>query len=143
MFSKFAVCKGSQISEGKELSSANSSALFFKLFVRRLTDIGKNNGPKIEPCGTAVSQSDVWPLSKTLWNLPLKKLVIKWNKFSLTPFCFNLNNNPSCQTLSNASDMSRNTPWVSRVRFQSKLEKMLCLMASSWQIHKSPGQKPD
>ena len=67
----------------------------------------------LEPCGTPaclVSQSDVWPLSKTLWNLPLKKLLINWNKFPLTLFFFNLNNNPSCQTLSNALDMSRNIP---------------------------------
>ena len=113
MFSTFAVSKGSQISENKEVSSVNSFTLVFKLSLRSLMHIRKNNGHNIEPCGTPawiVSQSDVWPLSKTLWNLPLRKLLITWNKFPLTPFCFNLkNNNLSCQTLSNAMDMPRNT----------------------------------
>ena len=105
LFSTFADSKGSQISENKEVLSANSLTLLFKLFGRSLMYIMESNGPKIKPCGTSawiVSQSDVWPLGKTLWNLPLKKLVINWNIFPPTPFCFNLNNNTSCQTLSNA-----------------------------------------
>ena len=119
----------------KELSSANGFILLCKLSLRSLIYIRKNNGPNIESCGTAVwivSQSYFWLLSKALWNLPLKKLLINWNKFPLTPFCFNLNNNPSCQTLSNALDMSRNTPRVSRVGLQPKLEKMSWVIASSW-----------
>ena len=78
----------------------------------------QNNCPKIEPCSTTawiVSQVDIWPLSKSLWNLPLKKLVINWNKFPLISFHFNLNNNPSCQTLLNASDMSSSKLRLSRL----------------------------
>ena len=89
LFSTFAVSKGSQISENKEVSSANNLTLLFKLCVRSLIYIRKNNGPNIEPCRAPawiVSQSDVWTLSRTLWNLLLKKLLINWNKFTLTPF---------------------------------------------------------
>ena len=89
LFSTFAVSKWSQISENKEVSSVNNLTLLFRLFVTPLIYIRKNNGPNIEHCGTPawiVSQSDVWPLSRTLWNLPLKKLLINWNKFPLTPF---------------------------------------------------------
>ena len=91
--------------------------------------------PKVKPCGTPgwiIAQSDAWPLRITLWILPLKKLVIQWKKFPQTPFCFNLNNNPSCQTLSQVLHISRNTPWVSRVRMQSKVEKVSWVIASSW-----------
>ena len=68
----------------------------------------ENNGAKIKSCGTAawiVFLSDIWPLRKTLWNLPFKKLEINLNKFPPTPFCLNLNNNPLCQILSNPLDM--------------------------------------
>ena len=69
MYSTFAVSKGSHISENKEVSSANSFTLLFKLLVRPLIYTRKNNGPKIEPSGTpgwVVSQPGVWPLNKTL-----------------------------------------------------------------------------
>ena len=51
LFSTFAVSKGSQISENKVVSSANNLTLLFKLCVRSLIYIRKNNGPNIEPCG--------------------------------------------------------------------------------------------
>ena len=65
-------------------------------------------------------------MNKTLRILPLKKLLINWNQFPLTPFCLNLNNNASCKTLSNALDVSRDTPRVSRVGLQSKLVMSDC-----------------
>ena len=117
------------------------------MLVRSLINIRKTNGPEIESCGTPAWYTcfPIWCLamSKTLWNLPLEKLVINWNKFPLTPVCFNLNNNPSCQTLSNALDISRNTSQVSRVGLQSKLEKMSWVIASSWfKYTNHPGENP-
>ena len=53
LFSTFADSEGSQISENKEVSSANSFTLLFKLFVRSLMYKRENNGPKIKTCGTS------------------------------------------------------------------------------------------
>ena len=133
MFSTFLVSKGQHISKNKVLSSTNTFTLLYKLSVKSY--ISKNNDPNIEPCRTPssiVSYSDIWPLSETLWNVPLKMFLINWNKFPLAPFCFNLNNNPSGQTLSNDLHLSRKTLRVSRVRLQSKIEKMPWVIASSW-----------
>ena len=69
------------------------------------------------------SQSDVTLSSVTLQNLLSKKLVTKGSKFAPTLFCFDLNNNPSCQTLSNALDISKYTTQVCRDGLQSKLKK--------------------
>ena len=90
------VSKRWQISENKEISSANSFTLLFKLSFGSLINTWKSKGPNIEPCGTPariVSQSHLWPLSKTFWNLPLKKLLINWNKIRLIPYCFDSNYN--------------------------------------------------
>ena len=109
----------------------------FQVSKGSLIYIRKNNGLKIEPWGTPawrISQFVIWPLSITLWNLPLKKLVINWNKFPLTPFSFNLSKSPSWQTLSN--DIYGNDIWktsrTSMNRFQSKLEEMSWVIANSW-----------
>ena len=73
----------------------------------------------MEPCSTpalAGNHSDVWPFSSTLWNLLLKKRSIKCNsRESETPTDLSLNISPSCQTLSKALAISRNTLAVSRV----------------------------
>ena len=72
----------------------------------------------MEPCGTPAltgNHSDVWPFSRTLWNLLLKKLSMRLNRESETPVDLSLNIGPWCQTLSKALDISKNTPQVSRV----------------------------
>ena len=99
--------------------------------------IKKKRGPKIDPGGTPArvrSQSEVFPLRMTLWTLSLRKISINPSKFPLKPFCFNLNNKPSCHSLMKGFDMSKNTPQVSKEELESKLRKM---------SQESPGKKPD
>ena len=50
---------------------------------------------------------------------------------------------PSCQTLSNALEMSRKTPLTSAVGLLSKAVYISCIIDSNWTIHESPGRKPD
>ena len=50
---------------------------------------------------------------------------------------------PSCQTLSNALEMSRKTPFTSAVGLLSKAVYISCIIDSNWTIHESPGRKPD
>lgn len=98
-----------------------------------------NDGPRIEPCSTPawiVSQSDVWPLSITLWNLPLKNHAINWYKHHLV-LTETLISHDKLYQMPNASDMSRNTPQVSL-----KLKKLLWMITSSWKTEKSPAWKP-
>ena len=51
-------------------------------------------------------------------------------KFPLAPFCFNLNNTPSCQTLSNALDISRNTP--QKILSSKNLKHVLKICFAVW-----------
>ena len=50
---------------------------------------------------------------------------------------------PSCQTLSNAFDMSKKTPLTSTVGFSSKAVWISWIIDNNWAIHESPGGKPD
>ena len=60
-----------------------------------------------------------------------------------TPYVFNLNSKPSCQTLSNALEMSKKIPLTSTFEISSKADCISCIMDSSWAMHESPGRKPD
>ena len=73
----------------------------------------------MEPCGALAllgNHSDVSPISRTLWNLLLKKLSMRFKRESETPIDLSFNINPLCHTFSKALDISKNTPRVSRVR---------------------------
>ena len=134
-FSIFAVSSGSETIENKEVSSANNLTFDFRSVAKSFMYIRKKRGHQIDPCGTPArihSQSEVFPLRVTLWTLSLRKLLINPSRFPLTPFCFNLNNKPSCHTLSKAFDISKNTPRVSKEELESKLRKMSCVIASNW-----------
>ena len=50
-----------------------------------------------------------------------------------------LNNRPPCQTLSNALDKSRKTPFTSDDAFPSNALKMSWVIEMSWFPHESPG----
>ena len=54
------------------------------------------------------------PFKATLCFLGFKKSVIVSNRLPEIPFCFNLYVRPLGHTLSNALDMSKNTPRTSR-----------------------------
>ena len=53
------------------------------------------------------------PFKKTLCFSSFEKSAKYSSKFPLIPFCFHLKIIPSCQTLSNAFDISWNTPLTS------------------------------
>ena len=57
------------------------------------------------------------------------------------PFCFILNNSPSCHTLSKAFERSRKRALVSSCF--SKALYISVVIAVSWLIVESPGMKPD
>ena len=83
----------------------------------------KNNGPRIGPLGTPaviLFHLEVCPFNMTLWYLSDKKLSISFNKSQFMTLCLSLYNNPSCQTLSKAFEISRNTPCSSRDGLRSK-----------------------
>ena len=64
--------------------------------------IRKNNGPKLEQCGTPVSTDDRlgnWPLGAIHCNLMLKKLLSRLRRFTYVPIRPSLNSNPSFHTL--------------------------------------------
>ena len=54
-----------------------------------------------------------------------------------TPYDFNLKTRPSCQTLSNALEMSRKTPLTSTVGLLSKAVCISCIIDSNWAILES------
>ena len=60
-----------------------------------------------------------------------------------TPLHSSLKNRPSCQTLSNALDISRKTAHVSLDGNSSKAVYMQYVIDKSWSIVESPGRDPD
>ena len=59
------------------------------------------------------------------------------------PYDLSLNSKPSCQTLSNALEMSRKTPRVSSEGQESKFVNISCVIARSWETQESCLRKPD
>ena len=55
----------------------------------------------------------------------------------------NLNMIPSCQTLSKAIEISKNTPLTSLVGSQSKEELISLIIDSKFKKQESPGKNPD
>ena len=49
----------------------------------------------------------------------------------------------SCQTLSNAFDVSKKTPHTLTVGFSSTAVWISWINYNNWAIHESPGRKPD
>ena len=104
------------ITEDKDASSAKSLVFEDNPSDKLLIHIRNNNGPRMEPWGTPAltsDQSETCPFNKTLCFLFLRKSHKTFSKLLDIPFCFNLKMRPSCQTLSNAFDISRKTPLTS------------------------------
>ena len=77
----------------------------------------------MDPCGTPALiffQFEVCPFNTTLWCLSDKKLSISLNKSPFITLLLSLYISPSCHTLSNTLEISRNTPRASREGLQSK-----------------------
>ena len=70
----------------------------------------------MEPWGTPTltsDQSETFPFSKTLRFLFLRKSHKRFSELSDVPLYFDFKIKSSCQTLSNAFDISRKTPLTS------------------------------
>ena len=59
------------------------------------------------------------------------------------PLDSSLQSKPSCQTLSNALDISKKTDLTSRDGLQSKASNISCVIASNWFGHESDRKNPD
>ena len=101
--------------ENKDVSSANSLALEERPVVRSLMQTKNNKGSNMDPWETSAVTSTAGNLfiQNNLCFLSFKKSTKNTSRFSLISFCFNLKIIPSSQTLSNAFDISRNTPLIS------------------------------
>ena len=78
--------------------------------------IRKRSSPKTGPCGTPASiffQEELRPFRTTLCFWFFKQFSKSIINFSSTPYVFNLKIIPSCQTLSKALKIFRNTPLTS------------------------------
>ena len=118
---------GSYKVENNDVSYANSFTVDCKFSGRSFMYIRKSNGPKIEPCRTPASTDDQlehWPLSTTLWNLFLKKLLSRFRRFLKILIRSSLNSNPSCHNLLKAFKISKKLAPTSRVGCWSKLAKL-------------------
>ena len=72
--------------ENREVSSAKRFTVNSMFSDKSFMYIRKKSGPRIDPSGTPAftgNHSEVWPLSKTLWNLFVKKLWISFNNEKL------------------------------------------------------------
>ena len=105
------------ITEKREVASANNLGFEDKPSDKSLIWIRKNNAPRIDFWGTLTSilvQDECCPFKTTFCFLWYKKWVITYKRLPNIPCYFNLKRRPSCQTLSNALDISKKTPVVSR-----------------------------
>ena len=79
--------------DNREVSSAKSFTVDSMFSDKSFIYIRKKSGPRIDPCDTPAfsgNHSEVWPLTKTLWNLHVKKLWISFRNESETPIDFSL-----------------------------------------------------
>ena len=107
----------SWITGNKDVSSANSLAFEDNPSDKSLIYIKNINGPSIEPWATPALKSglsETCPFNKTLCFLFLRKSHKRLSKLPDIPFHFSLKIGPSCQTLSNAFNISRKTPITSK-----------------------------
>ena len=82
----------------------------------------QRTGPNTDPCGTPASiffQEELRPFRATLWFQFFKWFSKSIINFPPTPHVFNLKISPSCQTLSKALEISRNTLLTSCGELQS------------------------
>ena len=81
-----------------------------KPLAKSLIYIKINNGPRMKPWGTpalTLDHEEDCPFNTALCFLFIKKCFKTFNKLPDIPFSCNFNIKPSCQTLSNAFEMSK------------------------------------
>ena len=106
----FTVLSRYETIKNKQVSSANNLTLNFSVVAKSFIYMRKTRSSKIDPCGTPSSihsQSEVLSIKSDSLNLITLIFFNNPSRFPLAPFCFNLNNKPSCHTLSLAFDISK------------------------------------
>ena len=113
--------------------------------IRQVVNINtEQRGLKTDSCGTPEVipfQEEFWPFNTTLCFQYFKKSFKRYNRFPDIPLRLNFRISPSCQTLSKALDMSKNTPLTSRSL--SKDWYISWVIERSWFMQESLGRKPD
>ena len=92
-FKFFADKSLSNITEKRDVSSANSLGFETRFSDKSFIHIKKSSGPRIEPWGTPAStltHVEFWPFRTTLCFLSFRKSAKVFSKLPATPFCFNL-----------------------------------------------------
>ena len=126
--------------ENCEVSSANNLVLDDNSLPRSFRCIKKSSGPSIKPRGIPVLtliHVETCSFKTTLSFLFLKKSYNKFKSSPDMPFCLNLKIKPSCNTLSNAFDISRKTLLTSNT--SSNDLYISCTIDKSWLIQESQG----
>ena len=106
--------------------------------------IKKRSGPSIEPWGTPAmtgSDDDALPFKTTYW---VQSDKYDWNHLRShisIPICFNLNKSSSCQILSKALNISRNTIPISSLSLRPL--SILCTSSTRRFTAESLGLKPE
>ena len=145
-FNKFADSDKSHTVENNEVSSANNLTDDSKFPGRLLMYIKKSSSPNIDPWGTPASTGthlECCPLRTTLCCLSLRKLWNNLSKFPEIPKVSSLYKRLSCQTLSNALEISRKRPITSSDGLWSKSEQILWTINKSWLTQESLSLKLD
>ena len=96
----------------KEVPSTNNFRFDARLSNKSVMYMKKSRGPRKKPCeilAPTFVHGEFWPFNTTLCFLLFKKSVTVLKRLPDIPFCFSLKGSPSCQTLSNALEISRKT----------------------------------
>ena len=109
--------------EKRDVSSADSFTLHDTFSGRSLMYTRKDNGPSTDPWGTpadTVDQLEDFPLNATSCLRSCKKSLTIPRRLPPMPLHSSLYDRPSCHTLSNALDKSRETAQFSLLGLQSQ-----------------------
>ena len=102
--------------------------------------MGSQNRSLGTPALTSL-QDECWPFKTTCCFLDFKKSFKNSSNLPEMPFFWSLTIRPSCHTLSNALDISKNTLRTSKP--SSKDLYISCVIERSWLMQESPPLKPD
>ena len=128
--------------ESSDVSSAKTFTFEFRPLGKSLMLTENSKGSINWPSGNARYPHDkCWLFNTTLCFLQLKKSFIKVISSPNIRFSCNSKSKPSCQTLSNALDISRKTPLTSWP--SSYAERISCAIGSNWLVQESSGLNPD
>ena len=103
--------------------------VWLKIFSRIVFIDEKSRGPRIEPCGTPAlmkPRDKHWSFSKTRCILLSRKLINNCNQLQQIPFPRNLWISPSCHTLLDALDISKNASYFWPIIIAFNISWVIC-----------------